>query len=100
MRERQNKAYDLAWKEDSISISCAVSMSVFLAVAVSLVVRESAVSWSRSATGPVTMMMRHPSCVSGRGAFGGADGASSVVRVGTITFVTTVTICCDNIFAP
>ena len=32
-------------------------MSVFLAVAVSLVVRESAVA------GPVTMMMRHPSAL-------------------------------------
>ena len=38
-------------------------MSVFLAVAVSLVVRESAVTWSRSATGPVIMTMRHPSAL-------------------------------------
>ena len=84
-------------------------MSVFLAVAVSLVVRERAVAWSRSATRPVTMMMRHASalrlirldiCVSGGGAFGSTNGASSVVRVGTFTFVTitTMTICCDIIF--
>ena len=45
-------------------------------------------------------LIRLDICVSGRGAFGVADGASSVVRVGTVTFVTTVTICCDNIFAP
>ena len=46
----------------SISVSCAmsVSVSVFFAVGVSLVIRESAVAWSRSATGAVTMMTRHP----------------------------------------
>ena len=46
----------------SVSVSCAVSVSVsvFLAVGVSLVIRESAVAWSRSATGAVTMMTRHP----------------------------------------
>ena len=46
----------------SVSVSCAVSVSVsvFFAVGVSLVIRESAVAWSRSATGAVTMMTRHP----------------------------------------
>ena len=44
----------------SVSVSCAVSVSVFFAVGVSLVIRESAVAWSRSATGAVTMMARHP----------------------------------------
>ena len=44
----------------SISVSCAVSVSVFLAVVVSLIVRESAVAWLRSATGAVTKMTRHP----------------------------------------
>ena len=46
----------------SVSVSCAVSVSVsvFFAVGVSLVIRESAVAWSRSATGVVTMMKRHP----------------------------------------
>ena len=46
----------------SASVSCAVSvsLSVFLAVEVSLVVRESAVAWSRPATGAVTMTTRHP----------------------------------------
>ena len=37
-----------------------LSMSVFLAVVVSLVVRESAVVWSRSVIDAVTMMTRHP----------------------------------------
>ena len=36
-----------------------VSMGAFLAAAMSLVVREGAVAWSRSATGAVTMMTRH-----------------------------------------
>ena len=42
----------------NISVSCAVSVSVsvLFAVGVSLVTRESAVAWSRSATGAVTMM--------------------------------------------
>ena len=45
----------------SISVSsCAVSVSVLLAVGESLVVRERAVAWSRFATGAVTMMTRHP----------------------------------------
>ena len=46
----------------SVSVSCAVSVSVsvFFAVGVSLVIQESAVAWSRSATGAVTMMTRHP----------------------------------------
>ena len=46
----------------SVSVSCAVSVSVsvFFTVGVSLVIRESAVAWSRSATGAVTMMTRHP----------------------------------------
>ena len=46
----------------SVSVSCAVSVSVsvFFAVGVSLVIRESAVAWSRPATGAVTMMTRHP----------------------------------------
>ena len=48
----------------SVSVSCAVSVSVsvsvFFAVGVSIVIRESAVAWSRSATGAVTMMTRHP----------------------------------------
>ena len=46
----------------SVSVSCAVSVSVsvFFAGGVSLVIRESAVAWSRSATGAVTMMTRHP----------------------------------------
>ena len=46
----------------SVSVSCAVSVivSVFFAVGVSLVIRESEVAWSRSATGAVTMMTRHP----------------------------------------
>ena len=46
----------------SVSVSCAVSVSVsaFFAVGVSLVIRESAVTWSRSAMGAVTMMTRHP----------------------------------------
>ena len=35
-------------------------MGEFLAAAVSLVVRERAVDWSRFATGAVTMMTRHP----------------------------------------
>ena len=36
-------------------------------------------------------------CVSSDGgAFGGAVVVSIVVRVGAVTFVTTVTICCDN----
>ena len=35
-------------------------MGAFLAAAVSLVVRERAVAWSRFATGAVTMMTRHP----------------------------------------
>ena len=39
----------------SVSVSCAVSVSVFFAVVVSLVIRESAVAWSRSATGAVTI---------------------------------------------
>ena len=30
------------------------------------------------------------------GAFGGAVVVSAVVRVGAVTFVTTVTICCDD----
>ena len=34
-------------------------MGAFLAVVVSLVVREGEVAWSRSATGDVTMMTRH-----------------------------------------
>ena len=34
-------------------------MGAFLAVAVSLVVREGAVAWSRSAAGAVIMMTRH-----------------------------------------
>ena len=36
-----------------------VSMGAFLAAAMSLVVREGAVAWSRSATGAVTMMTPH-----------------------------------------
>ena len=36
-----------------------VSMGAFLAPLMSLVVREGAVAWSRSATGAVTMMTRH-----------------------------------------
>ena len=36
-----------------------ISMGAFLAVAVSLVVREGALAWSRPATGAVTMMTRH-----------------------------------------
>ena len=36
-----------------------VSMGAFLAAAMSLVVREGAVAWSRSAMGAVTMMTRH-----------------------------------------
>ena len=36
-----------------------VSMGAFLAVAMSLVVREGSVAWSRSATGAVTMMTPH-----------------------------------------
>ena len=46
----------------SVSVSCAVSVSVsvYFAVGVSLVIRESAVAWSCSATGAVTMMTRHP----------------------------------------
>ena len=35
-------------------------------------------------------------CISDGGAFGGAAVVSIVVRVGAVTFVTTVTICCDN----
>ena len=34
-------------------------MGAFLAVAMSLVVQEGAVAWSRSPTGTVTMMTRH-----------------------------------------
>ena len=46
----------------SVSVSCAVSVSVsvFFAVGVSLVIRESAVAWPRSATGAVKLMTRHP----------------------------------------
>ena len=36
-----------------------VSMGAFLAPVMSLVVREGAVAWSRSATGAVTMMTRY-----------------------------------------
>ena len=36
-----------------------VSMGAFLAPLMSLVVREGAVAWSRSATGAVTIMTRH-----------------------------------------
>ena len=36
-----------------------VCMRAFLAAAVSLVVREDALTWSRSATGAMTMMTRH-----------------------------------------
>ena len=35
-------------------------------------------------------------CIGDGGAFGGAVVVSTVVRVGAVTFVTTVTICCDN----
>ena len=35
-------------------------MGAFLAAAMSLVVQERAVAWSRFATGAVTMMTRHP----------------------------------------
>ena len=44
----------------SVSRAVSVSVSVFLAVGVSLVIRESVVAWSRSATGAVTMTTRHP----------------------------------------
>ena len=44
----------------SVSVSCALSVSVFFANGVSLVILESAVAWSRSAKGVVTMMTRHP----------------------------------------
>ena len=45
----------------SVSVSCAVSVSVFFfALGVSLIIRESAVAWSRSATGAVALMTRHP----------------------------------------
>ena len=81
-------------------------MSVFLAIEVSLVVRESAVAWLRSATGAVTMMTRHPIalrththldiCIDDGGAWGSAVVMSTVVRVGAVTLVTTVTICCDS----
>ena len=36
-----------------------ISMGAFLAVKMSLAVREGAVAWSRSARGAVTMMTRH-----------------------------------------
>ena len=76
---------------------------MFLAVGVSLVIRESAVAWSHSATGTVTMVTRHPIalrahtsscnvCISDGGAFGSAVVVSTVVQVGAVTFVTTVTI--------
>ena len=44
----------------SLTVSCAVSVSLFFAVEATLVIRESAVAWSRSATGAVAMMTRHP----------------------------------------
>ena len=47
----------------SVSVSCAVSVSVFFAIGVSLVIRGRAVAWSRSATGAVTMMTRHPMAI-------------------------------------
>ena len=79
-----------------------MTVSVFPAIAMSLVVRESAVAWSRSATGAVTMMTISFTrsyiyiCISDGGAFGGGVVVSTVVREGAVTFVTTVTICCDN----
>ena len=44
----------------SVSRAVRVSVSILFAVGVSLVIRESAVAWLRSATGTVTMMTRHP----------------------------------------
>ena len=44
----------------SVSVSCAVNVGAFFAVGVSLVIQESSVAWSRSATSAVTMMMQHP----------------------------------------
>ena len=35
-------------------------------------------------------------CISDGGAFAGAAVLSTVVRVGAVAFVTTMTICCDN----
>ena len=42
------------------------------------------------------MLIRLDISISDGGTFGGAVVVSTVVRVGALTFVTTVTICCDN----
>ena len=42
------------------------------------------------------MLIHLDICISDGGAFGGAVVVSTVVQVGAVTFVTTVTTCCDN----
>ena len=88
----------------SISVSCVVSVSVICNWGVARYSRERGclVAFrdrrrdNDDATSDSITCSRLDICISDIDAFGGAVVVSIVVRVGAVTFVTTVTICCDN----